>query len=141
MKNFILIFILAAFFFVPQRIIAEDINFKSDTITVNGCKFDVYLATNAHEQVSGMLGFTDNTFKKQGMIFLGETNKTRYFHTVGMEMNIVIMGLTKIGEKSYKTKGKPIYAKPGIETIPVEGESVLEVPTLLFEKDLKICFK
>lgn len=115
--------------------------FGEDEITVGSCVLSVYTATDVFQKASGMLGFTDDTFGKDGMIFFGKELRSNFFHTMNMKMDIVIMGLIKTGEKTYKVSGKPLEALPGMETIKIYGESVLEVPLKLYYGKLKECLK
>lgn len=140
--NSIFLFVLTFLFvFFGNSRQAAAVTFGEDKITVGSCILNVYTATDVSQKASGMLGFTDETFKKDGMIFLGKELRSNYFHTMDMEMDIVIMGLIKTGEKTYKLSGTPLEAKPGMETIKIYGESVFEIPLKLYNKKFKECLK
>ena len=56
---------------------------------------NVYIAYTDEQKICGMLNFTDETFIKDGMLFIEKDDKakTHYFHTEGMKMDIRIMGV------------------------------------------------
>lgn len=119
----------------------NSISYGEDNITVNGCNLSVYVASDINQKAKGMLGFTDSTFKKDGMIFLGDDFRYHYYHTMGMKMDIMIMALEKTGDKTYSVTGAPFLAPSGIENIKLHGESILEIPVKKYNKGLKACLK
>ena len=129
----ILIFILLFSSFVYAQ------DFKEDVIIVGGCKVNVFVAETQKQKSSGMLGFTDESFSKDGMIFVGTVNQKQYYHTVGMKMDIRIMGVNTIGNKRYKVNNGAVYAPPGKRVITVLGDSVFEVPERLYQQKFKDC--
>lgn len=114
-------------------------NYGVDTIKVGNCSLDVYVAKTHEEKRKGMLGFTQKTFNKDGMIFIGNNRQKQYYHTIGMEMNIYIIGVDTIGNKHYKVNDKAVYAPPGKKLITIYGDSVLEIPKKLYEDKFKQC--
>ena len=130
---FILVFILYVMNFVYAH------NFEEDSIIVGNCNLNVFVAKTPTQKAEGMLGFTDNSFPKDGMIFIGESFKKQYYHTVGMKMDIRIMGVNTIGHNKYKVNDSAVYAPPGKRVITVLGDSVFEVPEKLYQKTFKDC--
>lgn len=119
----------------------NNISYGEDNITVNGCKLSVYVASDIGQKAKGMLGFIDTTFKKDGMIFLGDDFRNHYYHTMGMKIDIMIMALVKIGDKAYSVAEEPLFAPSGIENIKLQGESILEIPVKKYNEGLKACLK
>lgn len=114
-------------------------NFKEDTIVVGDCEVNVYIAETDQQKARGMLGFTDASFNKEGMIFTGSTPKKHYFHTVGMKMDIRIIGVNTVGHKKYKVNGGAVYSPPGKRVITIYGDSVFEVPEVLYQQRFQNC--
>lgn len=135
--------IFGAFFiiFSSSSASAQDLAFGMDNITVGNCEMQVYVAEDPYQKASGMLGFTDSTFLRDGMLFISTGKaKTHYYHTVGMEMDIMIMGLLKTGDNAaYKLAGQPIKAPAGIDMIKVFGMEVLEIPMKKYNETFKGC--
>ncbi len=132
-----LFFVLVSFF--SSSAAASGMTFAEDTITVGGCELNVLVAKTAEQKASGMLGFTDDSFPAEGMIFIGSVPQKQYYHTVGMKMNIRIMGVDTVGIKKYRVNGGAVYAPEGIRSITVFGDSVFEVPEKLYQSELKDC--
>lgn len=134
--------IFGAFFiiFSGSPASAQDLAFGTDNITVGNCEMQVYVADDPYQKASGMLGFTDSTFLLDGMVFISAGKaKTHYYHTVGMKMDIMIMGLLKTGDNTYKLAGQPIKAPAGIDMIKVFGLEVLEIPMKKYDETFKGC--
>lgn len=127
--------------FIVNQSSMDNITYDETNITVNGCKLSAYVASDLIQKAKGMLGFTDATFKNDSMIFLGEEFRTHYYHTMGMEIDIMIMGLKKETNGAYSVVGTPHVSPPGIENIKIQGEAVLEIPTKRYEAGLKACLK
>ncbi len=119
--------------------ISNATSYSSDSIIVGKCNLNVYVAETPEEKRKGMLGFTKNTFNKDGMIFLGSIHQKQYYHTIGMEMDIYIIGVNTVGYKRYKVNDKAIFAPSGKKVITVYGDSVLEIPKKLYREKFKNC--
>lgn len=126
------------FFSMPD---CSKVDFGEDNITIGSCILNVYKAENYEQKVCGMLNFTDETFLKDGMIFIGDNSrvKSHNFHTEGMKMNIRIMGIILQKNNKYKVYNNDAkYSPPGIESVVIYGNSVFETSEKKFKK-LKQC--
>ncbi len=113
--------------------------YDNDSIIVGKCNLSVYVAKTPEEKRKGMLGFTKDTFDKDGMIFIGSIHQKQYYHTIGMKMDIYIIGVDTIGDKWYKVNNKAIFAPSGKKVITVYGDSVLEIPKKLYKEKFRNC--
>lgn len=116
-----------------------EVYFTEDNITVGKCRLNVYVAESERQKMCGMLSFSDSSFKKDGMIFIGDKPKANYFHTLGMKMEIRIMGLSKKGDKYYKVNNEAKYAPPGLKQVVIYGDSVFETSERLYQSELNKC--
>ena len=92
--------------------------FGEDNITVGSCKLNVYKAETYEQKVCGMLNFTDETFLKDGMIFVVLQNNSNY--------------------KVYNNDAK--YSPPGLPSVVIYGNSVFETSEEKFKKLNKCMF-
>ena len=128
------------FFSMPD---CSKVKFGEDNITIGNCKLNVYKAENYEQKVCGMLNFIDDTFLKDGMIFIGDNSrvKSHNFHTEGMQMTIRIMGIVLQDNNTYKVYNNDAkYSPPGISSIIVYGNSVYETSEEKYKK-LEKCMK
>ncbi len=109
------------------------------TIKVGSCTLDVYTATTDFQKMTGMLVFDDNTFDQDGMLFVGNKMRQHHYHTINMKMDIMIMGVKTIGSGEYVVYDKVKYSPPGLERVDIVGDSVLEIPTTLYNNKFKQC--
>ncbi len=116
-------------------------NVFKDVITINvgKCELEVYTAITDNQKITGMLVFDDSTFDKDGMLFVGNKMRVHHYHTVGMRMDIVIMGVQKVGNNTYKVNGDVKFSPPGLDRVDIVGDSVLEIPTKLYNSTYKNC--
>lgn len=113
--------------------------FANGVITAGGCELNVLVAETQEQKINGMLGFTDDSFPADGMIFIGIVPQKQYYHTMGMKMDIRIMGVKTISRNKYRVNGGAVFAPTGKRVITVFGDSVLEVPEKLYQSKLKDC--
>lgn len=119
------------------------VTFGEDNITIGSCKLNVYKAENYEQKVCGMLNFTDETFLKDGMIFVGDNSrvKSHNFHTEGMKMTIRIMGIVLQNNSTYKVYNNDAkYSPPGLQSVVIYGNSVFETSEEKFKKLNKCMF-
>ena len=131
-----ILFTLAVILSFSSMAVAAEI----DTITVGRCRIEVAIMKTPQEHASGLLGYTERTYPYEGMLFdmLDKRNK-KTFHTVGMKMTIIIMGVTKLGDGSYKVIDGAYKAPPGRQSIPIDAPDVLEIPEGLYHLKFKHC--
>lgn len=128
------------FFSMPD---CSKVTFGEDNITIGSCKLNVYKAENYEQKVCGMLNFTDETFLKDGMIFIGDNSriKSHNFHTEGMKMTIRIMGIVLQNNSNYKVYNNDAkYSPPGLPSVVIYGNSVFETSEEKFKKLNKCMF-
>lgn len=128
------------FFSMPD---CSKVTFGEDNITIGSCKLNVYKAENYEQKVCGMLNFTDETFLKDGMIFVGDNSrvKSHNFHTEGMKMTIRIMGIVLQNNSTYKVYNNDAkYSPPGLQSVVIYGNSVFETSEEKFKKLNKCMF-
>lgn len=133
-------FAYGQYFSMPD---CSKISFSEDNITIGSCKLNVYKAETFEQKVCGMLNFTDNTFLKDGMIFIDNNSriKSHNFHTEGMKMNIRIMGIVMQDNNTYKVYNNDAkYSPPGIASVVIYGNSVFETSEEKYKKLNKCLF-
>ena len=101
--------------------------FANGVITAGGCELSVLVAETQEQKINGMLGFTDVSFPADGMIFISTVSQKQYYHTMGMKMDIRIMGVKTISRNKYRVNGGAVFAPAGKRMITVFGDSVLEL--------------
>lgn len=117
----------------------NNINYNTEKITLGSCKIIVYIAETESQKLCGMLKFTDDTFKADGMLFKGKEYRTHYYHTNGMKMKIRIAGVNRIKDGSYKLNGEAIYSPPGLSSIKIYGTDVFETSEIKYQQFIKKC--
>lgn len=128
--------------FLTQMPDCSKITFYEDNITIGTCKLNVYLAYTNEQKICGMINFTDDTFIKDGMLFVNndEKVKSNYFHTIGMKMDIRIMGVVKKADKTYIVyENDAKYSPPGIKTVTIYGNGVFETSEKKYQNGLNKC--
>ena len=53
------------------------VTFYEDNITIGSCRLNVYMAYTDEQKICGMLNFTDDTFIKDGMLFVDNDEVSR----------------------------------------------------------------
>ena len=127
------------FFSMPD---CSKVKFGEDNITIGSCNMNVYVAYTDEQKICGMLNFTDETFVKDGMLFVDSDDKvkTHYFHTEGMKMDIRIMGVVKKADKTYTVYDNDAkYSPPGIKTVTIYGNGVFETSERKYQNGLNKC--
>lgn len=127
--------------FIKRMPDCSKISFYEDNITIGKCNLHVYKAVTNEQKICGMLNFTNNTFKKDGMIFIGTNNiTTHYFHTEGMQMDIRIMGVIRNKDGSYVVYDNDAkYSPPNIKSIIIYGHDVFETGEQQYQSYLNKC--
>lgn len=118
------------------------VTFYEDNIIIGSCKMNVYIAYTDEQKICGMLNFTDETFIKDGMLFIEKDDKakTHYFHTEGMKMDIRIMGVIKQADKTYIVYNNDAkYSPSGIKTVIIYGDGVFETSEKKYQNGLNKC--
>ena len=131
-----------AHFFITNMPDCSKVTFDEDNITIGSCNMNVYVAYTDEQKICGMLNFTDETFVKDGMLFVDSDNKvkTHYFHTEGMKMDIRIMGVVKKADKKYTVYDNDAkYSPPGIKTVTIYGNGVFETSERKYQNRLNKC--
>lgn len=103
---------------------------------------NIYIAYTDEQKICGMLNFTDETFIKDGMLFIEKDDKakTHYFHTEGMKMDIRIMGVIKQADKTYTVYNNDAkYSPSGIKTVIIYGDGVFETSEKKYQNGLNKC--
>lgn len=117
----------------------NNIDYKKEMINLGDCSLNVYIAESYNQKLCGMLKYTDDTFKADGMLFKGNEYKNHYFHTNGMKMNIRIAGVNRIKKGIYKLNGKALYSPPGLSSIQIQGTDVFETSEKKYQDFIKKC--
>lgn len=128
--------------FITKMPDCSSVSFYEDNVTIGSCKLEVYRAVTDVQKICGMLNFTYDTFRKDGMIFDSDNSKssTHYFHTENMQIDIRIMGLIKIDNNSYKIYNNDVkYSPPGIKSITIYGNAVFETTEKKYQDYLSKC--
>ena len=112
---------------------------EETSIVVGRCNIDVIVMKTPAEHTKGMLGYTERTFPYGGMLFEMDGKERKTFHTVGMQMPIRIMGVTKQSSGAYRVVTAVFKAPPGIKFIPIDAPDVLEVPEAKYQLWYKKC--
>lgn len=115
------------------------VDYKTENIKLGSCNLNVYIAKTYSQKLCGMLKFTDETFKADGMLFTGDEYIKHYFHTNGMKMNIRIAGVNKIQKGVYKLNGEALYSPPGLSSIKIYGTDVFETSEKKYQQYIKKC--
>ena len=136
---FLLLCVQSSFSAPSYEYCKENVTFKTDTVTIGKCRIKVYVAETPMQHLCGMLGFKEDTFLNEGMLFKGSKEKVNYFHTQGMSINIRIMGVTKKKDKEYKVNNEAVYAPIGLKSITVYGDSVFETTEKKYKSYLNKC--
>lgn len=129
-------------FFITNMPDCSKVTFDEDNITIGSCNMNVYIAYTDEQKICGMLNFTDETFVKDGMLFVDNDDKvkTHYFHTEGMKMDIRIMGVVKKADKTYTVYDNDAkYSPPGIKTVTIYGNGVFETSERKYQNGLNKC--
>lgn len=143
-KLFLLILILFHLSFINSYAQMPDCSkvlFYEDNITIGSCVLNVYKADTYEQKLCGMLNFTDKTFYKDGMIFMGNSKRieSHNFHTMGMNMTIRIMGIVLNENGKYSVYNKDAkYSPPNIPSVTIYGNAVFETSEHKYNK-LKSC--
>ncbi len=128
--------------FITKMPDCSKVIFDEDNITIGFCNLNVYKAVTNEQKICGMLNFTDDTFHKDGMIFIDSDDslKKHYFHTEGMKMDIRIIGIIKNINNSYTIYNNDVkYSPPGIKSITIYGNSVFETSEKKYQDNLNKC--
>lgn len=110
-----------------------------ESITVGKCDMNLIVVNSSEEHARGLLGYTELTFPYDGMLFFMGSSKRKAFHTVGMKMNIRIMGVTKLGDGTYKVTDVIQKAPPGLKEIIIDSPHVLEIPETKYQLYFRNC--
>jgi hypothetical protein len=110
-----------------------------ETIVVGHCNIRAIVMETPQEHSKGLLGYTERTFPYDAMLFQIGGRNQKYFHTIGMQMNIRIMGVMKSSTGSYRVLNGIIKAPPGISQIPIDASDVLEIPEGKYQLNFKRC--
>ncbi|MDR2883815.1 MAG: hypothetical protein LBV09_01755 [Deferribacteraceae bacterium] len=115
--------------------------FDIDTIRVGRCDMEVMVMSTPTEHASGMLGFTERSFPYGGMLFKMGKRGRKIFHTMGMSMNIRIMGVNQTSNGSYNVLTDVYNGKPNIKQIPIDAPDILEIPESKYQMYYKRCLQ
>ncbi|MDR2869349.1 MAG: hypothetical protein LBV04_02765 [Deferribacteraceae bacterium] len=108
-------------------------------ITVGGCTMNIISMQTPNEHANGLLGYTEDTFAYDGMLFDMKRNDRKYFHTMGMKMPIRIMGVEQVSADVYKVVGPVRKAPPGIRSIEINAPDVFEIPEAKYLLRYRAC--
>lgn len=128
--------------FISQMPDCSKVTFYEDNIIIGSCRLNVYMAYTDEQKICGMLNFTDEIFKKDGMLFVDNDDyiKAHYFHTEGMKMDIRIMGVVKKTDKTYMLYDNDAkYSPPGIKSVKIYGNGVFETSEKKYQNGLNKC--
>ncbi|GAB7140934.1 hypothetical protein RsTz2092_08910 [Deferribacterales bacterium RsTz2092] len=110
-------------------------------IMVDRCEMKVIVVSRPAELQNGLLGQTERTFHYDGMLFAMQRNGRKYFHTMGMRMNIRLVGVVQLSNGDYSTIGSVIKGTSGLKEIIIDAPDVLEIPenkwTMYFQRCIK----
>jgi uncharacterized membrane protein (UPF0127 family) len=110
-----------------------------DTIMVDRCEMEVLVVSTPDEHAKGLLGFTERSYNYAGMLFKMNKKGRKVFHTIGMKMNIRIMGVTQSSSGNYKVITDIYNGRIGIPQIAIDAPDILEIPESKYQMFYKRC--
>jgi hypothetical protein len=108
-------------------------------ITVGSCTMNIIAMQTVQEHANGLLGYTEDTFKYDGMLFDMGRDDRKFFHTMGMKMPIRIMGVVQTAPNVYKVVGTIKKAPPGLRSVEIDAPDVFEIPEVKYILRYKAC--
>ena len=97
-------------------------------IMVGNCKMNVISMQTSSEHANGLLGYTEDSFSYDAMLFDMKRDDKKYFHTMKMQMTIRLMGVREIAPDVFEVLGPVKKGPPGLRVIELHAPDVLEIP-------------